>query len=40
MRDVISHHYFDLDAEIVYSVYADHIGKLAEEVRKIINDLA
>ncbi len=39
MRDVISHHYFDLDAEIVYSVCTDHIGELAEEVRKMINDL-
>jgi uncharacterized protein with HEPN domain len=40
MRDVFSHHYFDLDAEIVYSVCTDHIGELAEEVRKMINDLA
>ncbi len=25
MRDVISHHYFDVDAEVVYSVCMDYI---------------
>ena len=39
MRDIISHHYFDLDAEVVYSVCTDHIGKLAEEVRVMVADI-
>ena len=28
MRDVISHHYFDLNAEVVYDVCANHIPSL------------
>lgn len=39
MRDIISHHYFDLDAEVVYSVCTDHVGRLAEEVRTMISDI-
>lgn len=38
MRDVISHHYFDLDAEIVYTVCTDHIQPLADVVRQMIDD--
>ncbi len=38
MRDVISHHYFDLDAEVVYTVCATHIGVLAVEVRRMLAD--
>ena len=36
MRDVISHHYFDLDAEIVYTVCTDHVQPLAAVVRQMI----
>ncbi|MEW5986278.1 MAG: DUF86 domain-containing protein [Chloroflexota bacterium] len=39
MRDVISHHYFDLDAEVVYAVCTDHIGNLAQAIRQMIADL-
>ena len=39
MRDVLSHHYFDLDAAVVYSVCTDHIGKLALVVGRILDDL-
>lgn len=39
MRDVISHHYFDLDAEVVHSVCTDHIGRLVKEVRTMIDDI-
>ncbi len=28
MRDILSHHYFDLNAEIVYNLCQDHIGDL------------
>jgi uncharacterized protein with HEPN domain len=35
MRDVISHHYFDLDAEVVYNVCAEHIEHLAEVIRQM-----
>ena len=39
MRDVLSHHYFDLDAEVVYAVCGTHIEKLAQTVQRILADL-
>ena len=39
MRDIISHHYFDVDADLIYDVCANHIGKLCEKIEKMINDL-
>ena len=39
MRDIISHHYFDVDADLFYDVCANHIGKLCEKIEKMINDL-
>ncbi|MCK4763450.1 MAG: DUF86 domain-containing protein [Candidatus Aminicenantes bacterium] len=39
MRDVITHHYFDLDAEIVFDVCEYHIEELAGTINKIIEDL-
>jgi uncharacterized protein with HEPN domain len=38
MRDVISHHYFDIDAEAIYKVCTDHIKQLAQVIKKIIED--
>ena len=38
MRDVISHHYFDIDAEAIYKVCTDHINQLAKVIKKIIED--
>jgi len=40
MRDVLTHHYFDLDAEVVYSVCAHHIGVLEQTVEVMLADLA
>jgi len=39
MRDVITHHYFDLDAEIVFDVCENHIEELANTINKIIEEL-
>ena len=39
MRDVLSHHYFDLDAEIVYSVCANHIEVLTQTIQVMLADL-
>jgi uncharacterized protein with HEPN domain len=39
MRDVLTHHYFDLDAEIVYSVCTHHIGVLDQTVEVMLADL-
>ena len=35
MRDIISHHYFDIDAEAIYKVCSDHITQLAQVIKKI-----
>lgn len=39
MRDIITHHYFDLDAEIVFDVCENHIEDLAKTVKKILMDI-
>jgi uncharacterized protein with HEPN domain len=39
LRDIISHHYFDVNAEAIYTVCQDHIGNLAETIKKIIDDI-
>ena len=40
MRDVLTHHYFDLDAEVVYSVCAHHIRTLERTIEVMLADLA
>lgn len=39
MRDVLTHHYFDLDAELVFSVCTGHIPDLANTTEQMIEDL-
>lgn len=39
MRDVITHHYFDLDAEAVYDVCKNDIEPLLSTINRIISDL-
>lgn len=39
MRDVLSHHYFDLDAEGVYVVCETHIPELIQTIRRILAEL-
>ena len=39
MRDVITHHYFDLDAEVVFSVCDEYIGILAQVIEQMLEDL-
>lgn len=39
MRDIITHHYFDLDAEIVYDVIKHDLPKLKDVLQQIIDDL-
>ena len=38
MRDIIAHHYFDLDAEIVYDVIKNDLPQLRETLEQIINE--
>lgn len=39
MRDIISHHYFDIDAGIIYDVCKNQIEKLRDTIKKMIEDL-
>ncbi|MEJ2170727.1 MAG: DUF86 domain-containing protein [Desulfobacterales bacterium] len=39
IRDIISHHYFDIDAEAIFIVCNDHIEQLAEAIKKIMKDV-
>ena len=39
MRDIITHHYFDLNAEAIYDVCENHIDILAEIITQIMKDI-
>jgi uncharacterized protein with HEPN domain len=39
IRDILSHHYFDIDAEVVYSVCASRIHELTHVFRRMIDEL-
>jgi len=39
MRDILSHHYFDLNAEVVFEVTTEHIADLQKVLEQIINDI-
>lgn len=39
MRDIISHHYFDLDAEVVFSICKDRMPGLIDTVKKMKDSL-
>ncbi|WP_295419404.1 HepT-like ribonuclease domain-containing protein [Sulfurovum sp.] len=39
IRDILSHHYFDLNAEVVYGLCQDHIKDLNNTLQQIHNDL-
>jgi len=40
LRDIISHHYFDLNAEAIFDVCENHIEKLSHTIAGIIKDLS
>ena len=40
MRDIISHHYFDLNAEAIYNVCKNNISELAQTINKMIRELS
>ena len=40
MRDIIAHHYFELDVEIVFSAATNYVPKMAHCVKQIIKDVA
>ena len=39
MRDIISHHYFEIDAEIIFEVCQNKIKPLHDAVKKILDNL-
>ncbi len=39
MRDILSHHYFDLNAEVVFEVTTEHIANLQSVLKEIIKDI-
>ena len=39
IRDILSHHYFDLDSEVIFNICKDDLQKLLDTTLKIINDL-
>lgn len=39
LRDILSHHYFDLNAEAIYDVCENKMALMAETVARILQDL-
>jgi len=39
IRDILSHHYFDLDANVIYEICTEHINELLDTLRQIRSDL-
>ena len=39
IRDVISHHYFDLDASVIYEICTEYIDGLLATLKKMKSDL-
>ena len=39
MRDVLSHHYFDMNAEAIYNVCVDDVDTLHETIKLMIKEL-
>lgn len=39
MRDIITHHYFDIDAETVFTVCSEHIPQMNKVIKMILDDL-
>ncbi len=39
IRDFISHHYFDLDADVIFSICQNHIDDLLFTLKRISEDL-
>ena len=40
IRDIISHHYFDVDSDVIFDICQDHITRFSTPVDKKIVDLS
>lgn len=38
MRDIITHHYFDIDAETIYAVCLEHVPEMKRVMVRILTD--
>lgn len=39
LRDILSHHYFDVNAEAIYDVCQTKVPAMAESVRQMLQDI-
>ena len=39
MRDLISHHYFEVDADVIYHVCENYLDPMAQTITRIIEEL-
>jgi uncharacterized protein with HEPN domain len=39
MRDIIAHHYFEVDAEEIYWICSNHVTPMRQTIEKIIEEL-
>ena len=39
IRDVLSHHYFDLDANVIFEICTEYISELLITLKQIRSDL-
>jgi uncharacterized protein with HEPN domain len=39
LRDIIAHHYFDIDAETVYVVCSEHVPEMKRAIEKMLKDV-
>ena len=39
LRDILSHHYFDMNAEAIYNVCNDELDDLHQTIKRILEDL-
>ncbi len=39
IRDILSHHYFELDSEVIFDICKNELGKLLDATIKIIADI-
>lgn len=38
--DILSHHYFDLDANVIFEICTEHISDLLRTLKKVKSDLS
>ncbi len=38
VRDILSHHYFDINAEVVFTICKEHISGIGQAVKQMLID--